>query len=511
MPHLSLENRRIAKNTFALYTRMGVTMVISFFTTRITLQVLGVEDYGLNNLVSSVVSMFGFINASMGTAVQRFFSIEIGKNRIDSLSKIFGSGFYLHVIVAIITFIIAEIFAVFFLSKFNIPSERLFAAHVVFQISAFSLVVNILNVPFLALLRAREEFSKVAILDVVQALMRLGVLFLLYRIDYDKIIALSGLNFGVSLFYVFGIVLLAKRFKEARFRIIRNREQVNQMVRFISMLLLTVLASVLNKQGIVILVNLFFGLAINAAYAIAFQVSQIMETFTMNFKMSVVPQLMSAYGSNEMDRMNKLMFLGTKVTFLLMMIVSIPIIYESNYILNIWLEEPPRYASKFTILILISTNIDTFSYFVYQAVHASGNIKMQQILTSASYLISVFTIYFVFNYSGNFYYAVYIPIVFSIVRNWIIVHCAKATIALDVKYYLNQVIGRSFLLVIFLGIPSTVLIYLLEESFLRFLTIFVANAISILIGGYFLLFDSLERKSIVNFVSISAFSFFIRK
>ena len=231
----------------------------------------------------------------------------------------------------------------------------------------------------------------------------------------------------------------------------------------------------------------------------------------MNFKMSVVPQLMSAYGSNEMDRMNKLMFLGTKVTFLLMMIVSIPIIYESNYILNIWLEEPPRYASKFTILILISTNIDTFSYFVYQAVHASGNIKMQQILTSASYLISVFTIYFVFNFSGNFYYAVYIPIVFSIVRNWIIVHCAKATIALDVKYYLNQVIGRSFLLVIFLGIPSTVLIYLLEESFLRFLTIFVANAISILIGGYFLLFDSLERKSIVNFVSISAFSFFIRK
>lgn len=500
MPHLSLENRRIAKNTFALYTRMGVTMVISFFTTRITLQVLGVEDYGLNNLVSSVVSMFGFINASMGTAVQRFFSIEIGKNRIDSLSKIFGSGFYLHVIVAIITFIIAEIFAVFFLSKLNIPSERQFAAHVVFQISAFSLVVNILNVPFLALLRAREEFSKVAILDVVQALMRLGVLFLLYSIDFDKLISLSALNFGISLSYVLGVFLLAKRYEEARIEFVRDKEIINKMLSFISMLLFTVMASVFNKQGIVIVVNLFFGLTINAAYAIAFQVSQVIETFAMSFKQAVVPQLMAAYGEGNRERMNSLVFIGTKVSFLLMMLISIPIIFEADHILKFWLEAPPKYASQFTMWVLISVNINTFSYFVYQSVHATGRIKKLQLLTAATFLLSVLIVYASFNLGGGFLYAVYVPIVFSLIRCWIVVFCAKEAIDLNIHVFMKQIVGRSVLLVVILVAVSMYVHFLLKESLLRFFVIFVLNAIFTLAGGYYLLFNAVERNTLYGLV-----------
>jgi O-antigen/teichoic acid export membrane protein len=511
MTFQSTGNKKIAKNTVALYTRMGITMFISFFTTRITLEILGVEDFGLNNVVASVVTMFGFINGSMGTAVQRFFSIEIGKNNHSYLARVFGTGLYLHTIVAGITFILTEIFALFFLSKLNIPAERLFAAHIVFQISIISLVLNIVNVPFQALLRAHEEFSKIAILDVFQAILKLVVLFLLYQIQYDKLIIYSLLNFTITVIYISIIVVFAKKYNDAKFKLNRDKELMKEMLSFISMLLFTVLASVLDKQGIVVLVNLFFGLTINAGYAIAFQASQILDTFAMNFKQAVVPQLMQSYGANDTRRVNKLIFMGTKVTFFLMILISIPVIFESEYILKIWLKEPPKFASKFTILILISTNINTFSYFVYQAVHASGKIKMQQILTTASYLFSVLTIYLVFNLGGNFYYAVYIPIVFSIVRNWIIVHCAKVTIALDVKFYLNQVIGRSFLLVIFLGIPSMIIIQLLDESFLRLLTLFAANAISLLIGGYFLLFDSMERKTIVNIVSSSVLSFSNRK
>ena len=172
-------NKRIAKNVVALYIRMAFTMVVSFLTVRVTLQVLGSEDYGLNNLVGSVVSLLTFINGSMGTAVQRFYSYEIGKGNENQLSRVFGVGMFLHICVALITFLAGEIFALFFLSSLNIPVERMIAAHVVFQISLLSLIVDILSVPYAAMLRAREDFDKFAILDVVQAIFRLIILYLL--------------------------------------------------------------------------------------------------------------------------------------------------------------------------------------------------------------------------------------------------------------------------------------------------------------------------------------------
>ena len=169
-------------------------MIISFFMVRVTLQQLGVEDYGLNNVLSSIVSMLSFLNGSMGTAVQRFFSIEIGHENERALSRVFGVGLSLHSLVALITFVIAEIFAIFFFEKMNIPPDRLGAAHIVFQISIISFILNILNVPFAALLRAREQFSKTAMVEIVQAFLRLGVLYLLITIDYDKLVTLATLS-----------------------------------------------------------------------------------------------------------------------------------------------------------------------------------------------------------------------------------------------------------------------------------------------------------------------------
>lgn len=489
-------NAKIARNTIALYMRMGITMVISFISARVVLQILGVEDYGLNNVVASVVALFGFINGSMGTAVQRFYSIEIGKKNESTLSRIFGTGVYLHIIVAVITLVITEVFAFFFLSELNIPQDRMFAAQCVFQISIFSLLLNILNVPYAALLRSREEFSKIAVIDILQALLRLGVLYALYQISYDKIIVLSLLNFGVTVFYVTSLTILARQYREARGAIVRDKILIRKMINFISMLIFTVLASLFNKQGIVILVNLFFGLNINAAYAIAFQVSTIIETFAMNFKQSVVPQIMSAYGARDMLRMNKLIFLGTKITFLLMMFITIPIVFEANYVLELWLKEPPQFAADFTILILINVNINTFSYFIYNAVHASGIINKQQILTSISYVLSILTIYLFFKFGLNFYYAVYIPIIFSLIRNIIIVYIAKEILEFDVKHYLVQVIGRCLFLVSILSIISYLIVAFMDISFLRMLVIFIENTVLALVLGYYLLIDKKEKQSV---------------
>lgn len=492
----SPSNNKIAKNTIALYIRMGITMLISFFTTRITLEILGVDDFGLNNVVASVVSMFGFINGSMGTAVQRFFSIEIGKNNHCFLTRVFGTSLYLHTIVAGITFILTEFFAIFFLSKLNIPTERLFAAHCVFQISIVSLVLNILNVPFQALLRAREEFSKIAILDVLQAVLKLGVLFLLYRIQYDKLISLSLLNFAITIVYISIIVVFAKKFNETKIKLLRDNELVKKMLSFISMLIFTVLASVFNKQGIVIIVNLFFGLTINAAYAIAFQVSHMLETFAMNFKQAVVPQLMQAFGANDISRMNKLIFLGTKVTFLLMMLISIPIIFETDYILKIWLKEPPEHASIFTILIIIGVNINTFYYFIYQAVHASGKIKKQQILTSISYIFSIAVIFLSFKMGANFYYAAIIPILFSIIRNVVVIYSAVDSINFKVKQYFLSVLVPCISLVFILTLVPFLVKYLMVASLLRLVLILLFTTIQLAVFGYFMVLNNEERRTL---------------
>lgn len=489
-------NKKIATNTIVLYIRMGFTMLISFYTTRVTLEVLGVEDFGLNNVVASVVSMFSFINGSMGTAVQRFFSVSIGSNNRDDLSKIFGVSLYLHIIVAIITLIISEIFAIFFLSGLNIPQERLFAAHVVFQISVFSLIANIINVPYSALLRAHEDFSKIAIIDIIQAILKLGILFLLLRINYDKIIVLSSLNLLVTLVYLLVITSFAKKYKEAKFQIIRDKAVIKEMLSFISLLIFTVLASLFNRQGVIIAVNIFFGLTINAAYAIAFQVSNLIETFAMNFKQSVVPQLMQAHGANDSKRMNQLLYLGTKIGFLLMMLFSIPFVFETDYILKLWLKNPPEYASEFTKLIVIGVNIDTFYYFMYQSVHASGNIKKQQVLTSISYLLSIFAVFISFYFGFNFYFAAYIPIVFSIIRNFISLYSAVHTIEFDYKKYFIEIFLPCFIFLVFLIVISGIITVSMEISFIRFIILISANCILSLLLGYIILFNKNERTAI---------------
>ena len=201
-----INQKKIAKNTIVLYVRMAFTMVIGFIATRVTLQQLGVDDYGLNNLVGSIVSMLSFLNGSMGTAVQRYYCVEIGKGNDGALKRVFGTGLFLHIVVAIVTVILAEIFAVFFLHKMNIPLERLHAAQVVFQISILSMALNVVSVPYAALLRARELFDKIAIVEIVQAVLRLVILYLLTVIDYDKLITLSVLGLGVTVYYIGSLV-----------------------------------------------------------------------------------------------------------------------------------------------------------------------------------------------------------------------------------------------------------------------------------------------------------------
>lgn len=493
-------NNKIAKNTIALYIRMAITMFISFFTTRITLEVLGVEDYGLNNLVSSVVALFSFLNSSMGTAVQRFYSVEIGRGEEDKLGRVFGSGLALHTIVSLITAVLMEIFAIFFLHKLNIPSERIFAAQIVFQISILSLVLNIISVPYTALLRAREEFSNIAVADVLQSVGRLVVVYLLLQISYDHLISLGLLNFCVTILYFIYMVFVARRYKECRHNICWDEAIVKKIARFISMLLVTVLASLFRDKGIIILVNLFFGLAINAAYAVAMQVMHIVSTFVMNFKQSVVPQIMISYGKKDFTRMNKLINTGTKVTFLLMLLITLPIIFEGEYILKLWLKEPPQYSYELVCLVLVNINISSFTYFMYQGVHATGNITKLQTTMSLLYILNIIGIYIVFKLGYSFYSGIIVTIVISFIQCIVNIYYANNKFGYNIKNFLKSILPQCFATVVLIVTSLYYTTSHLESSFIRFMIIISLSCMLTCVFGALIILNKQERYIMLKYI-----------
>ena len=267
-------NSRIAYNTIMLYIRTFIVMVISFLTSRVMLQQLGVDDYGINNLISGVVAMFGFLNMTMGTAVQRFFSVEEAKSDGVSAKKIFGSAFLIHLIIGALTLLLLEIFAVFFLHRLNIPEERMVIAQWVFQFTSVNLVLGIVTVPPFAYLRAKEEFSKIAILDVVEAFMRLGILYLLYKSPIDKLWTFAFLTFVITVLYNLAVWIIANKLygEVTRPYVFFEKPLFMKMMSFSLLLLFSVASSMVYWQGIVMMINIFFGVAINAAYGIGNQI-----------------------------------------------------------------------------------------------------------------------------------------------------------------------------------------------------------------------------------------------
>ena len=496
----NVNKKKIAMNTLALYARQAVTMFISFFSVRITLEQLGVEDYGLNNLLSSIVSLFSFINASMGTAVQRYYSIEIGRGNEERLGKVFGVGLYLHSIVALITFALAEIFTFIFLEKMNIPQERMLAAHVVFQISIVSLCLGILNVPYAALLRSREMFSYTAIVEIIQALFRLGVLYLLVHITYDKLVSLAALNFCISLAGIFAYTVMARRFAEARNWFCRDNDLIKGMLSFISMLIVTVLAQLFNVQGVAMLMNLFFGLKINAAYAIATQVNNAVMTFVSNFKSSMVPQMVAAYGAGDLNSMHMLIDVGTKITFVMMLMITAPVIFESEWILTIWLGTPPEYAARFVSLVLININISSFTYFLYQGVHATGKIAKQQTLMSFSYIFGVVSIWVCFEIGKDFYYAMYAGVVISALQCLINIIFAHLKFSYNVIKFIRGVLLPALAVASLIAVSFVLVHKLIGAGLFRFAVSCALDCICVPAFGYFLLFSKKERCQVFTYV-----------
>lgn len=391
MTNTTENNKRIAKNTLLLYLRMLFLLIINLFTSRIILQTLGIEDYGIYNVVGGVVTMFAFLNNAMAGATQRFLNFNLAENDKNALNSTFNTALIIHIIIASAIVILSETIGLWFLhKKMLIPLERMDAAMWVFQSSIFIMSINIINVPYNATIIAHEKMGAFAYISLFEAILKLTITYFLYISPYDKLKIYAILLLTVSLIIQLIYFSYSNRnFEETHFQWKNwNASKIKEMGIFASWSLIGNLALMGVTQGLNILLNLFFGPTLNAARGIAVQVQSVVQQFAYNFQTAINPQITKSYATNDLLYMHTLICKSAKFSFFMVFILSLPFLIMTEQALTLWLKTPPDYAANFLRIILIVTMIDSLSNPLNNAVNATGRIRNYQ-LTNGTLMLLV--------------------------------------------------------------------------------------------------------------------------
>lgn len=369
-------SKRLAKNTILLYTRTFLVMLVGFYTSRVILAALGVTDYGINNVVAGFIAMFSIVSGTLTATTQRYITYEIGKGPLGNVTKVFGAAMGIHFAICIVLLILFETIGVYFLNHgLNIPANRMYAANWVFQFAILSTLLNILNSPYLGVIVAHEKMSAFAYMSIFDVMAKLAIVYLLYVISFDRLITYSFLFLLVSIVdRIIYNYYCRKHFTEAKITLVKDKPLYKEMFGFAGMNFLGSFASLLSSQGINIILNLFFGVVVNAAVGIANQVQSLATKFVGDFMTAINPQITKEYASGNLDQSRKLSLRGSKFSYFLALILACPIIVRTPYILDFWLKNYPEQAIIFSRLAIVLTMISLLSNSLITEMLATGNL-----------------------------------------------------------------------------------------------------------------------------------------
>ena len=389
MPTNAENNKRIAKNTLALYFRQIITMFVSLFTTRIILEQLGVEDFGIKNVVGGVVAMLSFLTSSLASTTQRFLSVEMGKGDFAKLKQIFSNSLSLHVIFIVLAVILAQTVGLWFLqNKLVIPLERANAAFWVYQFSVISFVVAVFFAPFDGAIRAHEKFSFYAKLSIFDVVAKLIAVYLLVVLPFDKLVALSGLWLGVVVLGKLILFVYCRRnFEECRVRFAWARESVRSLMGYNFYSIIASVSYIIRFQGLNIVLNLYYGPIVNAAQGIANQVFIAISSFSNNALTATQPQIVMSYAKNDRQRLWNLITKSSRLNFYLLLILTLPFILEIDTALYLWLGDYPKYATIFAQLFLLEALQRVLGHPISQANAAVGKLRAITVVNIVSRLL----------------------------------------------------------------------------------------------------------------------------
>ena len=510
------ENKRIIKNTSLLYLRTIIVMFISLYTSRVILRVLGVEDFGIYSVVGSLVTMFSLMSNSMITASQRFISFDLGRNNLNDLKKTVSGCITIHILLGLIIVIIAELVGVWFLNnKMNIEPDRIIAANWVFQCSLLIFFFNIINIPYNAIIISHEKMNAFAYLSVLEVCMNLLGVYMLKCIPYDKLIIYAILMLINSiLLRLIYIVYCKTNFPEARqIKLKIDSKIFKQIFSFAGWNMFGSGTVVLRNQGIDILLNLFFGVIVNAAKGISSQVQHAFYSFVSSFQTAINPQITKNYATKNYQRVHFLIKQGSRFSFYLLILLSMPVLLETDIILDYWLGKVPDYSVIFIRLILISLLIETLSRFMIVAVQATGKIKKYQIVVGGTKLLALPLTYLFLKLGCNPTIGIVINMIIEIVCLFLRLYFVKKMLNFDVKDFLNDVVIKSvFVLSISLVLPFMMKQYLPELNvFLHLSIVTVSCFISCCLCIYYYGLSKNEKTLIIEYTTKFINNITIRK
>lgn len=403
LKEIQSNNKRIARNTMMLYMRMGITMLVGLYTSRVALQVLGVSDYGIYGVVGGIVAFMGFLNGSMSGATSRFLTYELGRGTEGKLKETFVSAFWVHLIIAVIIFVLAETVGLWFLyNKLVIPDVRMDTAFWVYQFSVASAVLGITQVPYNASVISHEDMDLYAYIEIANVLLKLLIVYLLMVITIDKLILYAALYFAVS----FGIAMYYRwycihYYEESHLTLTWDKEIVNKMLKFCGWDLYGNGCVVAKQQGINFLVNMFFGVTLNAGISIASVVSGTLSGFTSNITLALRPQIIKNYAQKDCIAMQNLMSQGIKYIILLQACCTIPFVLEADYVFHLWLDTVPPYAVLFCQWMFIASLFSASNGILIVAIHATGRIKYLSYISGSISVIQLPILYLLYSNGQN--------------------------------------------------------------------------------------------------------------
>ena len=486
----SQNNKRIAKNTLLLYFRMLLTMGISLYTSRVVLKALGVEDFGIYNVVAGVVTSLAFLNTSLNTASSRYITVSLGKDDFSSRKRIFAAVLVINMILGAIILILSETIGLWFvLNQLNIPESRVNAAIWVFQISIIAIILNILSVPFNATIIAHERMKAFAYISLIDAVAKLGIAyFICYDFKVDRLIIYSLLLLLVHLIdqiiYMFYCI---KKFEEINFKLSFDCGLMKEILTFISWSAYGSFVSIGFTQGLNILLNIYFGPSINAARGIAVQVQTAIYQFTYNFLLAVNPQLIKSVVQKEFDRSKFLLIACSKLSFFLLCIIGIPVICCAEFILNLWLEEVPSHTVNFLRIIVIISMVQALASPLRIINQAEGNIKRFQMYECTTLLCIVPISYLALSFGMKPEIVFVIHLFVELVAHYIRIKIVLPKIVMPIHEYVQYVLLRTvpvllISLLIVWQIHNNIIVTIFDGCIILLLSAFIV-AITILLVG----------------------------
>lgn len=497
-------NGRIVKNTIFLYIRMVVVLLISLYSTRVLLSALGVVDYGIYNVVCGFVTLFSFMNATMSSSVQRFFNYEMGENGEKNIGNVYVTSLLIQFSIVVLILIFIETFGLWYVNhKMVIPEERLSDANWVFQFTTASLVLVVIQVPYSAAIMANEKMDYYALVNIIDAVLKLmAVLFVKYAVDDNKLVVYGLCIMGISVFNFLMYFLYSKeKFSYLKFSFAIDKKMLKSMFSFIGWRTIECLAFMLKGQGLNMVLNFYFGPVINAANAVAMQVTNAVEGFRTNLFTAFNPQLVKSYADGNVTRTRQLMYGMSKIAFVLVFMISMPLVIELNYVLGLWLgNDVPEYTAMFTVFLIVNMLITVFNVPLTTAVGATGRIRKYSILQTVNILTIIpFALLFMnIVRLPQVVYCVSVSVVF--INQIMMTFVAGKEIPFQINNYLSSVILPCLTIMVLSPIIPVLISHYMDASFMR-LVVICATSVAIVIPlSFFIVLDKNEKNMVKRFL-----------